>query len=117
DERALVDAGVELERGNRDVATHRQAVSAGPVRCPDVADEALSHRQRIGDEPVRPNAPAPIARRRPGVSLSGEIRSERRGVHAALPGALAFVAVSKYDQLPVPTGRGLNPVRHTIMDA
>src|SRR5262249_10095219 len=100
-----------------DVATHRHAVNDGPVRWLDVADEELSHSQRIGDEPVRPNAPAPVARRRPRVSLSGEICRERRGVHTALPGALAFVAMSKHHQLSVPTGRALNPVRRTIMYA
>jgi hypothetical protein len=97
DECALVDAGVELERGHRDVATHRHTVHDGPVRWPDLADEELSQSQRVGDEPVRPISPAPVARRRPRVSLSDEVRPERRGVHAALPGALAFVAVSKHD--------------------
>src|SRR6516164_9978457 len=80
----------------------------GPAGLSKFADEKLSQSEGIGDKPVRPVAPAAIARSSPGIAMLGQVEVKWRPMHDALHalrGALAYIAMGEYDKAAVPARR------------
>ena len=106
---ALVEARVQLERGDHDVPAHRLAVDDRPAGMADLAQEELTQRDQILDEQVRPIFPVAIAGGRPGVAFSEEVSRERRRADVARPHT-SLDPVGKDHEPAFPVGRHLDPV-------
>ena len=106
---ALVEARVQLERGDHDVPTQRLAVDDRPARRADLAQEELTQRDQILDEQVRLIFPGTIAGSCPRVAFSEEVSRERRRADVARPHT-SLDPVGKDHEPAFPVGRHLDPV-------